>query len=77
MGDILVIRGLLENCLGDLGSWLWIHGYFFGHLGESWWHFEWPWRPFRKLLGAFGENLGAFGWPAAVFLGFVSENVKL
>ena len=25
----------LETCLCDLGGLLWIHGYFFGHLGGS------------------------------------------
>ena len=79
MADILGIRGLLESCLGDLGSWLWIHGYFLGHLGGSWWYFGWPWGPFGKLLEPFGDHLGAFGWPVVVFLGFCAgkrETVK-
>ena len=63
---------LLETCLGDLGGLLWIHSYFFGHLGGSWSHFGWPWAPFGRLLGAFGEHLGAFGWPVAAFFRFVS-----
>ena len=61
---------LLETCLGDLGGLLWIHSYFFGHLGGSWSHFGWPWALFGRLLGAFGEHLGAFGWPVAGFLVF-------
>ena len=58
----------LETCLGDLGGLLWIHGYFFGHLGGSWCDFGWPWGPFGRFLGAFWDHLGAFWWPVAVFL---------
>ena len=60
----------VETCLGDLWGLLWIHGYFFGHLGGSWCDFGWPWGPFGVLLGAFGSHLGAFGWPVAAFLVF-------
>ena len=60
----------LETCLGDLGDLLWIHGYFFGHLGGSWCDFGWPWDPFGRVLGAFWGHLGAFGWPVAVFFWF-------
>ena len=60
----------LETCLGDLGALLWIHGYFFGHLGGSWCDFGWPRGPFERVLGAFCGYLRAFGWPVAVFFWF-------
>ena len=72
-------RGLLETCLGDLGGLLWIRGGFYGLLRGLWCGFGCPWRPSGGLLGAFGEHLGAFGWPVAAFLGFCigkSETVK-
>jgi hypothetical protein len=54
-----------------------IHDNFFDHLGGSWSDFWCLWVPFGKLSGAFGGHLGAFGWPVAIFLGFLPENVKL
>ncbi len=56
--------------MGDLGGSLWIHSYFFGHLGGSWSHFGWPWAPFGRLLGAFGEHLGALGGQWLLFFWF-------
>ena len=67
----------LETCLGDLGGLLWIHGYFFGHLGGL----GVIWDGLGVPLGGFWEPFGIiwelFGglWP--FFCCFVFENVKL
>ena len=64
----------LETCLGDLGGLLWIHGYFFGHLGASWCDFGIPLGGFWEPSGSIWKPLGDQGLFVFVFL---SENVKL
>ena len=46
-----------------------IHDNFFRHLGGYWCDFWCLWGPVVRLLGGFGDDLGAFGRPVAVFLG--------
>ena len=49
---------MLETCLGDLGGMWWTHGYFFSHLGGSWYDFGWPVGLVVRLLGGFGRSFG-------------------
>ena len=57
----------VETCLGDLWGLLWIHGYFFGHLGG--WCF---WEP----LGVIWELLGGLWLLFLCFFVGKRETVK-
>ncbi len=46
-----------------------IHVNFFNHRGWSWSDFVCLWGSFGRLLERFGDHLGAFGLPVAVFWG--------